>query len=153
MPRKKKPVVEVERLPAAALVPRPTAADLQAAIDRLVRQRVDEILAERNPDQMAPAFQPREVAYELRRRQTVFQQREGRLYFEKWGCMICQRKKYVGHASGGICSGCYNRETMRRAALRREYERNNPETEIDKQIDRLTSRLRSAQELLGEIEK
>jgi hypothetical protein len=153
MPRKKKLVVEIERLPEAALVPNPSAAHLQAEFDRMVRQRVDEILAERRPDQMAPAFQPREVAYELQRRQSVFQRREGRLYFEKWGCMICQRKKHVSHASGGICSGCYGRETLRRAQIRREYERSNPEAEIDKQIDRLTSRLRSAQELLGEIEK
>jgi len=153
MPRRKKPVVEIERLPEAALVPSPSTAHLQAEFDRLVRQRVDEILAERSPDQMAPAFQPREVAYEFQRRQTVFQRRAGRLYFEKWGCMICQRKKHVSHASGGICSECYAREARRRSQIRLEYERSNPEAAIDKQIDRLTSRLRSAQELLGEVEK
>jgi hypothetical protein len=153
MPRKKKPVVEIVRLPEAVLAPSPTTAHLQAVLDRMVRQRVDEIMAERGDVDLEPDFQSKEVAYELQRRQTVFDRKKWRLYFEEWGCRMCQRKKWVSHASSGHCSRCVSLMNARLAKIKRRFEEANPETEIDRQIDRISSRLRSAQELLGEIEK
>jgi len=41
----------------------------------------------------------------------------------------------------------------RLATIKRQYERDNPEAQIDRQIDRLTSRFRSAEALLGEGDK
>jgi hypothetical protein len=38
---------------------------------------------------LQPWFQPREIAYELKRRMTITEQRKFVLYFEKWGCIVC----------------------------------------------------------------
>lgn len=148
MPDKKKPIVEIMPTSEAALMPKPPAANLQAMIDHIVRERVDEIMAERGAA-LESDFQPREVLYEIRQRQTVFERRKWSLYFEKWGCRKCGRKK-VSHASGGFCGRCQNLFQSRLTVLKREYERANPELEIQRQIDHITSRVRTAEALLVE---
>jgi hypothetical protein len=126
---------------------------MQAIITRMVQDRVDEIMAERGGSQLEPGFQPKEVAYELQRRQTVFERRKWALYFLRWGCRMCNRKKNVSHASGGCCATCITRVGARLETIKLQYERDNPEAAIDRQIDRLTSRFRSAEALLGEGEE
>ena len=145
MPRKKKISTEI-------VLQRP-AGDMRAVLDRMVRDRVDEIMAERAEAQLAEAqpeehnFQPREVALEIRRQQTMFERRKWALYFAKWGCRMCRRKRNVGHGSGGCCSACCTLVTLRLKQIKIEYDRDNPESQIAENIDRLTRRLRSAQEL------
>ena len=152
------PHVEISRTSETALVTREAAlapirpiASRQAVLARIVRDRVDEIMAERGA-QLEPDFQPKEVSFEIQRRQTVFDRQKWALYFEKWGCRRCGKKTF-GHASSGHCSGCLKTLANRQRQIKLEYERNNPEAEIERNIDHLTSRIRSAQALLGEGEK
>jgi len=147
MPRINKPRVEILSPSEAVLVPRPTAESIQAAIDRMVRERVDAILAEHGAALLEPDFQSKEVSYEIQRRQTVFERRRWSLYFEKWGCRRCDRKD-VGHAGGGYCDRCHSLFFGRLVRIKREFDAANPDKEIQKDIDRLTRRLRSARELL-----
>jgi hypothetical protein len=147
MPRKNTSRVEILSASEAVLVPRPTAENLQAAIDRMVRERVDAILAEHGAALLEPDFQSREVSYEIQRRQTVFERRRWSLYFEKWGCRRCDRKT-VSHVCGGYCDRCHNLLFGRLVRIKREFDAANPDKEMQRNIDRLTRRLRSAQELL-----
>src|ERR1700680_2314822 len=139
MPRKRKISTEI-------VLQRP-AEDMRALLDRIVRDRVDEAMAERANAQPEHNFQPRDVSIEIRRRQSVFERRKWGLYFEKWGCRMCGRKRNVNHGSGGVCATCEVRVAGRLRQIKLEYERDNPESQITENIDRLTRRLRSAQEL------
>jgi hypothetical protein len=143
MPRKKKPAVEIVPASEAALVPKPATANLQAMLDRMVRDKVDEIMAERAAGQSELAHQPREI----RRHHPGFERVKWPLYFEKWGCEVCGRKRQVSHGSKGRCATCVLRLYHRMQRLEREWVRNNPESQIAEDIDRLTRRFRSAQEL------
>lgn len=137
MPRKKQVSVEI--------VPKPEAMDIRAVIDRMV----DERLAAREADLMDPGYRSKALSNEIRVQQNVFNRVKWGLYFEKWGCQSCGRKKNVNHASGGHCTNCSQRIYFRLKQIKREYELNNPEVEINRQIDRLSSRFRSAEALLG----
>jgi|SRR5579872_2006849 len=139
MPRKKKISTEI-------VLQRP-AVDMRAVLDRMVRDRIDEIMAERAEVQPEHNFLTREAALEIRRQQTVFERRKWALYFAKWGCRMCRRKRNVSHGSGGCCSTCCTMVMLRLKQIKIEYDRDNPESQIAENIDRLTRRLRSAQEL------
>ena len=154
MPRKKKTNTEIVlRLASeAVLVPKPSAGDLHAVLDRMVRERVDEILAMRDAGQLESDFHPREVSYEILSRQSVFEKRKWSLFYEKWGCRSCG-KKTVAHQSSGHCATCVGRLAGRLAVIKRHFDLASPEPEISRQIDRLTSRVRTAQALLGNSEK
>src|ERR1700684_2752201 len=105
MPRGKKSSTEI-------VLQRPVE-DMRAVLDRMVRDRVDEIMAERAVAWPEPNYQPREASYEIQRRQTVFERRKWALYFTKWGCRMCRRQNHVSHGSGGCCIACCNLVTMR----------------------------------------
>jgi hypothetical protein len=147
MPRKQKSRVEIVPRSEAVLVSqRPTSPNLQAAFDRMVLERMTEMMAARGAGQLNPDFQTRESSYEIQRQQTVFERQKGRLYFEKWGCKRCDRKN-VSHASNGFCARCQRIIWQRLAQIKIEFDRANPEEEIERQIDHLTSRLRNAREV------
>jgi Zn finger protein HypA/HybF involved in hydrogenase expression len=148
MPRKKTPRVEIVPRSEEALVPAPPTETPQAMLDRIVRERVDEIMAERGAGQLDPDFQTRKVAYEIQRRQTVFERRRWSIYFEKFGCRRCDDKE-VSHCGGGYCDKCHGLLWQRLAKIKLDYEKANTERDIQKQIDHLTLRSRTAQALLG----
>ena len=152
MRRKKKANVEIVPASEAALVPKAPAAKLQDMLDRMVRERVDEILAERGAPLLEPDFQSKEIAIAIQQRQTVFDRRKWTLYFEKFGCRTCGNKK-VSHASKGYCHACHLLIFCRLKSLKREFEQANPDPEKKRQIDQITSRVRSAQAFLGEGKK
>jgi hypothetical protein len=138
MPRKKKISTEI--------VLQHPVEDVRGVLGRMVRDAVAEIMAERAEALPESSFQPREVAYESRRRQTVFERRKWSLYFAKWGCRMCRRKK-INHSSAGCCAACTSMVANRLSQIKIEYDRDNPDTQIAENIDRLSRRLRSAQEL------
>ena len=148
MPRKKVQRTEIVPALEAALVPPRSRQDVEAMIARIVRERVDEIMVKVEAGQVQPDFLPKDEAVELRRRQNMFEQRKWILYFEKFGCRMCHRKK-MSHAGTGHCEACYVLIHSRLKEIKLEYERENPESEIDRQIDRLTSRFRVAKSLLS----
>jgi len=137
---------------AEVLVPRKPSANLKAVIENMVRERVDEIMAERGHSLLEPRSQSREASYELQRRQTVFERRKWSLYFAKWGCLRCD-KSAVSHASGGLCRRCQATVASRLGQIKSDYDKANPDDELLRQIDHLTRRARTAAELLGKRER
>jgi hypothetical protein len=155
-PRDNLPLASAEVVPdsGAALVPIvPTPpANLKAVIEIMVRKRVDEILSASGIGEFEPNFRPAEVYRAARQSQSVFERVKWSLYFEKWGCQVCG-KKTVAHMHTGHCTTCAVRIGQRLAKIKRDYEAVHPEAEIERQIDRLTSRSRTAEALLEEREK
>lgn len=154
MPRTKKPIIEIVA-PETALVLKQATENVRDSIRRKVREHVlrksvDEILTEQGAELFGPEFQPRQMAIELYRRQVVWERRKWAAYFEKWGCRGCGRKD-VTHHSTGHCMLCHNRITSRLLQLKREFERST-EQETERQIDRLTSKIRTARGLLSDAE-
>jgi hypothetical protein len=93
--------------------------DMGALLDQLVRQRVAEALSNRDDSILQPWFQSKTVANEIRKLQTVTEQRCKALYFEKYGCIHCKTKKH-SHNSGGLCNRCHASITSRMRACERE---------------------------------
>jgi hypothetical protein len=84
---------------------RPTNMEI---LDALVQQRVAETLAERDEFRFEPFFRTRQVAYEIRRLQTVPERKKWAVYFELHGCVACQKRDRP-HASNGFCNCCHAR--------------------------------------------
>lgn len=77
-------------------------------LQRLVQEKVAEIMSERDAVAFEPFFRSRQIAYELKRLQTVPEQRKWSVRFERLGCLICQTKKQI-HVGCGMCQTCYSR--------------------------------------------
>jgi hypothetical protein len=77
----------------------------KAALDLLVQEKVAEIMAERDAMVFEPFFRSRQIAYELKRLQTVPEQRKWSVSFERYGCMVCETKDRI-HAGNGMCHQC-----------------------------------------------
>jgi hypothetical protein len=152
MSRKKKVEIQVVRVSEAAIVPKAPSADLKAVIEGMVRKRVDEILAASGLAEIENDCRPREIAKVSRQTENMFERDKWALYFEKWGCRKCE-KKTVNHSSTGHCDICASRLHQRLRKIRRDYYTSHPDAETDRLIDRLTSRSRTAEALLGDREK
>ena len=143
MKRRKKISVEI--------MPRPATADMNAILDRIIQNRLDEILSQRGSDDQLTMGnldrQPREISNELRQHRSMFERVKGRMYFETYGCKVCGRKKKVSHGSNGCCRTCVHRIYQRERAIKQEYDAQNDEAVIADNIDRLTRRARSAMEV------
>lgn len=99
MPRKKPEPVRAELLPPA------TQADLE------------------------PWFQSREVTLEIKRRQTVTEQRKWSSYYFDWGCLVCGTQDRPHH-SNGMCQPCYSRVRARLAASIRKHSPATPREDL-----------------------
>ena len=98
----------VELLPSPAeLVRVRTGAD-RVDLERLVDQRVAEIMGQRDALVFEPFFRSRQISYELRRLQTVSEQQKWSIYFERRGCLVCQTRERI-HVGCGMCQNCYPR--------------------------------------------
>src|SRR5579859_3970363 len=75
-------------------------------LDRLVQEKVAEILAARDEFMFEPWFRSRQVAYELKRIQTVSEQQTWTIYYGRFGCTVCQTQMRT-HGGRGFCSQCY----------------------------------------------
>ncbi len=74
-------------------------------IARLVQQQVAEIMAERDALVFEPFFRSRQVAYELKRLQSVPEQEKFSVSYERYGCMDC-KKHTTPHAGNNLCQSC-----------------------------------------------
>ena len=119
MPRKVRPTVEIIRANLVPPAPPPVPAKLEAVLNRLVQQQVAEILARREDFLFEPSFRSKRVKDEIRRHQTMFERRRWAVYFERWGCLTCHRKK-VMHGGNGFCPTCRLRIVYRLKAIERE---------------------------------
>lgn len=83
---------------------------------RIVQQKVAEIMAERDALVFEPFFRSRQVAYELKRLQTVPEQEKFTVAYERYGCMICERHSRP-HAGNGLCAACRSKWFRRFAEI------------------------------------
>jgi hypothetical protein len=77
----------------------------RAELERLVEKKVAEIMAERDALIFEPFFRSGQVAYELKRLQTVPEQEKFSVSYERYGCMICETHA-TPHAGNGLCQHC-----------------------------------------------
>jgi len=112
MRRKKQIVIHTELLPPA---PHTRRSDLEV-LERLVVEKVQAILADREDMILQPFFNSKKVTEELRRHQTVPETRKWAFYFAKWGCLICGDKRTT-HAGSGMCQQCKSRTQRRLQAI------------------------------------
>ena len=106
----------VESLPPEASLPT-GLPPMEAELNRRVDIRVAEIIAHR--DDFQPYFQSRRVAQELKRIQSVPEQRSWALVYEQWGCTHCKTKERP-HSSCGMCGPCKTKWVYRKKAAERE---------------------------------
>src|SRR5215471_1680330 len=78
----------------------------RAELDRLVKQRVAEILHARDEFMFEPFFRSRQIAYELKRLQTVKEQEKWQVYYQRFGCLRCDTTERI-HVGNGMCDRCY----------------------------------------------
>ena len=89
----------------------------EARIKDIAQRQVAEVLASR--DDFQPYFQTRRVAQELKKLQSVPQQRSWSLVYEHWGCTHCRTKKRP-HAGCGMCGPCRTKWLYRKKVAERE---------------------------------
>jgi hypothetical protein len=94
-------------------------------IARMVEEQVQEALSGDKESIFQPFFQTKEIAREIKRRQTVPEQQKWHFYFEKHGCLICGTKEKAHHHLG-MCATCLRRTYQRLAQIIREH---TPETQ------------------------
>lgn len=113
------------RVPAE-IVPS-NAAEFKNAITRLVEQKVAEALSG-DGAVFEPWFQQRTVSDEIRNRQTVQERQKWRLYYDEWGCVVCNKRKHT-HQSNGMCARCYRKihERLTRILRRNAPPETNPD--------------------------
>jgi hypothetical protein len=93
-----------------------TNLDLKSMIAQMVEEGVREAISGKGAE-LQPFFGSKEVAYEIKRRQTVHEQNKFTYFYEDWGCMICGTRK-ARHCGLGMCHTCYTRIKLRlRASL------------------------------------
>lgn len=100
--------VRPELLPPEPRSPQSDASQLE----RLVQQKVAEVLANREDFSLRPFFDTKRVSDELRRLQTMPERRKWAGYFARHGCLICETKR-VPHNSCGMCFNCCLRTAAR----------------------------------------
>ena len=96
--------VEIEILPSPSEIAQLPVQ--RAELDRLVQQKVAEILHARDEFMWEPFFRSRKIAYELKRLQTVSEQRKWSVYYQRFGCFRCETMERV-HVGNGCRDRCY----------------------------------------------
>ena len=89
--------VEAELMPSADMILR--AGVDEKTLNRLVQQKVAEIMAERDVIVFEPFFRSRQIAYELKRLQTVPEQRKWTVYFDRYGCLPVHLQSFYDELS------------------------------------------------------
>lgn len=98
---------------AELLPPEPPKSTLDAAhVAQLVKEQVTAILANREDLILRPFFDTKPLADALRRLQTMPARRKWSVFYEQFGCLICETKKSP-HSSCGMCVNCYLRTAGR----------------------------------------
>lgn len=96
----------IEVLPSPAAIVRMKSGVDQAALAEEVRKQVVEIMAERDALVFEPFFRSRQIAYELKRLQSVPEQEKFSISFERYGCICCETQERI-HAGNGMCNICH----------------------------------------------
>jgi len=118
MPKKRKPeAVEIVPLSRQEINAQ-EHLDLKSMIAQMVEEGVREAMSGKGAE-LQPFFGSKEIAYEIKRRQTVNEQNKFTYFFEDWGCMVCGSRKRR-HGGCGMCQFCYGRVKQRLVASLRK---------------------------------
>ena len=128
--RRKIETVRVEILPPSDRDRRRDPADAAAALKKLVEKQVAEIMARCDDFLLRPFFDQNKISNELKRLQTVPEQRKWKLYFERFGCLLCDTRR-TPHWACGMCQHCYRRTYSRLRTILRECERPSEKSQYD----------------------
>lgn len=79
---------------------------MRAEIKRLAVEMAAQIVADREAILFEPFFRNRQVAYELKRLLKVTDQRKWMIYFQRFGCLVCETTERI-HGGCGMCARCY----------------------------------------------
>jgi len=120
-------------------------------IARLVEERIAEVLAGSQAQDLEPFFQPKDVSDEMKRRATVTDNRKWVYYYETWGCLICDDRK-AGHRGLGMCHTCFNRTRNRILEIKREHAPGEvPEIRSKQNVDLARNALSQTKQLPDEV--
>jgi len=114
----------------------------------MVRQRVDEILAQEGAQLFEPEFQPKPIQAEAMRRLTVFERQKWALYFARWGCRQCKAKR-KGHTGQGYCHTCYGMVRFRLLEIQKQWQMEHARGK--REAYTLDASRRAAKSVLGEL--
>lgn len=98
---------------------RKKAEQIEAYIGEMVNRKVAEIMARQDLAVMQPFFESKKIADELRRIQTAPDWHKFRVYYERWGCLVCATRTEI-HRSLGMCPRCYRRTNARLKTICKE---------------------------------
>ena len=79
---------------------------MEAEVQRRAVEMAAQIVAQKEQFMFEPFFRSRQVAYELKRLQTVPEQQTWRIYNQRFGCLICETMERI-HVGCGMCGRCY----------------------------------------------
>jgi hypothetical protein len=119
MSKKSDAIVRVEIVPSTPLFKSREAAE---ALKNFVQAEFARCMANREDLVFQPFFQAKKVSDEIRRMQTIPEQRKWALYFKKWGCLVC-RSQQAPHSSCGMCGDCHARTVGRLRGITERYRR------------------------------
>jgi hypothetical protein len=85
-------------------------------LEKLVQQKLAEIMADRDALVFEPFFRSRQVAYELKRLQSVPEQEKFSISYERYGCMDCKTHASP-HAGNNMCHACRSKWFRRLAQI------------------------------------
>lgn len=88
------------------------AESIQVKVDRLVTQRIQQILSNDKLSRFSPFFEPKRLTDELRRLQSASDWHKWTEYYKAYGCYKCGDRER-GHRSLGHCARCFSREWQR----------------------------------------
>src|SRR5258706_16219837 len=125
MNRRNEPITAIEVLKPGEMEPQRRPTNMET-LDALVRQRVAEILAARDDLIFEPWFRTRQVAYEIRRLQTVPERKRHVRHFERYGCTYCHKRDQP-HGAIGFCTRCYARMLQEYKQIDLEFANERPE--------------------------
>jgi hypothetical protein len=106
MMKKRNEPLHVELIPSPATLVRERTGLDKTELEQLVRQKVAEIMADRDALVFEPFFRSRQIAYELKRLQRVPEQQKFAISFERYGCMVCETRERI-HGANGMCGLCH----------------------------------------------
>ena len=101
-------LVPVEVLPPEPIPPT-TPEGVLEQMEQIVQQKVAEVMAQKDGFGMEPWFRPAAVAREIKRLQSVPEQKKFAVVFERFGCFCILHKgdrHNRPHAGNGFCDRC-----------------------------------------------
>jgi hypothetical protein len=118
MPKRKKDKLVRAELILSPAMQSQTRTDCET-IEQMVKRQVAETVSKSETAIFEPFFRNRQVAYALRRLQSVPEQRVHAVRYQRHGCMICS-KDDTPHGGLGMCTRCYAREFQLRKRILNE---------------------------------